>query len=317
MLVNLHTVNAQEWVKDSSNVYIGRQTKVLPASKWHNPFRISRNNTREEVVEKFEQYLKNNRELLSDLHHLKGKTLGCWCHPEACHGNVIQKLLQQHINMEGGMASAANSATFNPEVLDKMKKAELVELVMQLQVEKNTIKEELESLQVISSRVIELERSQYLYEQYGRRESVEITGIPPTVKIEDLEDAVIDVYNKAEVKVFGRELEKEDISACHRIGKKKEVTIVRFVNRKWAWQGLICGKNLKGKSRNPLYINNSFCPEFAKYGYFIRRLKPQLAGYRVRHGVYQIQLVKDGDFLEISHSSDFAKHGLDIKPFQN
>ena len=98
--------------------------------------------------------------------------------------------------------------------------------------------------------------------------------------------------------------------------KEEEVTIVRHTNRKKAWQGLISGRNLKGASRIPVHINNSFCPEFAKYGYYIQRLKLQLAGYHVRHGVYQVQLQKDGDSMEISHSSDFAKHGLDIESFQ-
>ena len=61
MLVNLWKVNVLDWIKESQNVYIGRQTELHPASKWANPFPISRNNTREEVVRKFEQYLKKTR----------------------------------------------------------------------------------------------------------------------------------------------------------------------------------------------------------------------------------------------------------------
>ena len=267
------------------------------------------------MIDLFEGHLLRTKELRDSVGDLKDKVLGCWCAPDPCHGEVLHRLagnepVYQFANkMED---TVAISGAFNADVLEKFKKNELIDLVLQLQTEKDALKEEKESLQKITSRVVELERSQYLYEQYARRESIEISGIPTSVKTDDLEDAVIEVYNQANVKVFGREVTKEDISACHRIGKKKEVTIVRFVNRKWAFQGLISGKNLKGKSENPVYINNSFCPEFAKYGYYIRRLKSQLAGYRVRNGVYQIQLQRDGDYMEISHTSDFAKYGLNI-----
>jgi len=69
---------------------------------------------------------------------------------------------------------------------------------------KKTLIEQQDSINKLNSGVIEMERSQFLYEQYWRRESVEITGIPPNigvVKHEDLETSVINVYNEAGVKV--------------------------------------------------------------------------------------------------------------------
>ena len=209
---------------------------------------------------------------------------------------------------------------FNPDVLDRMKKNELIDLILQLQTEKEEIREERNSFVDLHKRVVELERSQYLYEQYGRRESIEISGIPTTVADENLEDEVIKVYKAAKVEVFGRDLRKDDISACHRLGKKKETTIVRFTNRKFAFAGLINSKNLKDAEvyDNNVYINNSFCKEFSRYGFIIRRLKTKkrLFGYRVRHGVYQVQLEQDGEFSEVSHESDFAKYGLRIDDIQ-
>ena len=96
MLVNLYTVNVQEWIKDPKNIYIGRQKDFLPASKWQNPYPLSRhNNNREEVVRKFEQYIRNNFKLLKDIHHLKGKSLGCLCHPKLFHGDILAQHLQE------------------------------------------------------------------------------------------------------------------------------------------------------------------------------------------------------------------------------
>ncbi len=56
--------------------------------------RVRDRTTREEVIEKYRNYLLSNPRLLSDLHELKGKVLGCWCKPLACHGDVIIEILQ-------------------------------------------------------------------------------------------------------------------------------------------------------------------------------------------------------------------------------
>jgi hypothetical protein len=69
---------------DPFDVYIGRP------SKWGNPFEIGRDGTREEVVEKFQEWLLGQPALLRDAkRELKGKRLGCFCKPLACHGDVL------------------------------------------------------------------------------------------------------------------------------------------------------------------------------------------------------------------------------------
>lgn len=61
-------------------------------SRWGNPFKIGRDGTREEVVAKYEQYLLGRPDLLARLPDLRGKDLACWCHPLACHGDVLLRL---------------------------------------------------------------------------------------------------------------------------------------------------------------------------------------------------------------------------------
>ena len=76
--------------KESYDVYIGRP------SKWGNPFSIGLDGNRNEVISKYTKWIQDNKELLSDLHELKGKTLGCWCKPNDCHGDILVKLVKLH-----------------------------------------------------------------------------------------------------------------------------------------------------------------------------------------------------------------------------
>lgn len=68
------------------DVYIGRP------SKWGNPYVIGRDGTRHEVIKKYRKYLLQHPELIEALPELKGKVLGCWCSPKACHGDVLVEL---------------------------------------------------------------------------------------------------------------------------------------------------------------------------------------------------------------------------------
>lgn len=75
------------------DMYIGRP------SKWGNPFIIDVDGTRQTVIRKYEEYLRGNAQLMSELPNLRGKILGCHCKPKACHGDVIIKILQE-LDME-------------------------------------------------------------------------------------------------------------------------------------------------------------------------------------------------------------------------
>jgi len=72
------------------DVYIGRANprNGLPASPWENPFKG------EGAIERYRKYLKAPAQawLRKRLPELKGKTLGCWCRPLACHGDVLAEL---------------------------------------------------------------------------------------------------------------------------------------------------------------------------------------------------------------------------------
>lgn len=76
-VVNLRT--------DEYDVRIDRRTK------WGNPFKIGPDGTREEVIEKYREWIHadEQRDLRLQIKELVGMRLGCWCKPSACHGDVL------------------------------------------------------------------------------------------------------------------------------------------------------------------------------------------------------------------------------------
>ena len=71
------------------DVYIGRP------SAWGNPFQVGRDGTRDEVIAKYEAWIRTQPHLLENLPLLQGKVLGCWCKPERCHGDVLARLADE------------------------------------------------------------------------------------------------------------------------------------------------------------------------------------------------------------------------------
>jgi hypothetical protein len=103
--------NLKEWMEDEDNVYIGRKGVVFIAdengkqrfpkenSPFHNPFKIDKDNTREDVLKKYKIYIKDklkDKNFRKMLYSLKGKNLGCWCCPEKCHGDILLELINQN-----------------------------------------------------------------------------------------------------------------------------------------------------------------------------------------------------------------------------
>jgi hypothetical protein len=76
-------------------------------TKWGNPFGskdVSRAKykvgSRDEAIKEYSKWILKQDELMSSLHELKGKTLGCWCKPKRCHGDVLVSLVSDMIDKE-------------------------------------------------------------------------------------------------------------------------------------------------------------------------------------------------------------------------
>lgn len=86
--------------KEPFDVYIGRP------SVWGNPFSHKeltiarfRVDSRKDAISSFEEWVRNSDDadaqfIRKNAHLLLGKTLGCWCKPQACHGDVLVDLAE-------------------------------------------------------------------------------------------------------------------------------------------------------------------------------------------------------------------------------
>jgi Domain of unknown function (DUF4326) len=79
------------WAEESGRfVYIGdavRHTRYQ-RSPWFNPAK-GRKTDHDRAVNEYRKYILQRPDLLARLAELRGKVLGCWCYPQACHGNIL------------------------------------------------------------------------------------------------------------------------------------------------------------------------------------------------------------------------------------
>lgn len=89
MMAKTRVVNV---TKEKADVYIGRP------SNWGNPFFLRAGASLKErraVIDQYRKYINSNARLRDRIvPELKGKTLGCFCAPNPCHGDVLVEIAE-------------------------------------------------------------------------------------------------------------------------------------------------------------------------------------------------------------------------------
>ena len=169
--------------------------------------------------------------------------------------------------------------------------------------------DELKSYQLIAKRVQLLERSQLNSLQYQRRESIEICGLPQSIKDEELESSCRDLLQD----IGCGTIKGSAIHACHRL-KNRDKTIIRFVNRKNADKALHNKKKLANIDKkkygltegNPgIFINESLCRPMQFLSFKVRKAyhAKKIKSYNLWKGKLSIKCNDDKDYV-ISHIDD-------------
>ena len=117
-----------------------------------------------------------------------------------------------------------------------------------------------------NERVINVEKEVAAMQQYSRRDSAELVGMPASIENKDLEGKAIDL-----LAAIGVSVKADDLQACHRLFKKDRV-ILKFINRKFALSCLRSRSKLKSidfkalglPEDSKIYLNESLCPEYKR-----------------------------------------------------
>ena len=162
----------------------------------------------------------------------------------------------------------------------------------------------------MSLMIVHLESNYNSLEQYGRRNNLEISGIPDSFDQTNLEDKVVEIFDK-----IGVALSNDEIEACHRIGKSKnnsKTTIVRLVNRKKCKSALFNRKKLRTIDTSSInlpnaeiYINENLTPTNQALAFYGRKLKREnlIFNCYTLDGVVQIKRTQHEKPKKILHFS--------------
>ena len=183
----------------------------------------------------------------------------------------------------------------------------------------STQKESYTEIEYLKTQITSLEREITQFQQYNRRESIEISGFPEDISQNDLENIIIGILRR--IGVWG--LESYQITACHRLkrkvtGEKTQRVIIRFINRKHAHQSLLGRKYLKDTIWEfpGIYIHESLCHKYKDL--FDKCMELKLCGYIKKIWTYNgiVNIKKTDNYNElpkrIFHQDDIDRYLLDL-----
>ena len=144
---------------------------------------------------------------------------------------------------------------------------------------------------------------------------MEISGIPSSVKNDQLEDKVCEI-----LKSIDCEVPPNKIEACHRL--KNNQTIIKFSSRKDCNNVLRNRSKLKDTDKTPLgfdedqaiFINESLCPEYRFLFWKCRLLakSSKIHSYWTFNGVIKIRVTDGGKINAITHVTDLKSLFPDV-----
>ena len=149
-------------------------------------------------------------------------------------------------------------------------------IIQQLQEDNSKLKERVSCLEY---QVIQLEIKINSLEQYGRRNNLEIEGIPTSISNDDLEKTAVAILNSINVN-----LDSSDVEACHRIGRSKDgkpkKTSIRIINQKFCKKALLNRKKLSSVAindneiqlKNKVFISENLTNYNNKIAFYYRKL---------------------------------------------
>ena len=229
------------------------------------------------------------------------------------------------------------ATTHTEAILNKLSKFELVQLVLQTEASlasqitnlTTEVKDLLGYFKKLESdlavtknvnsklmdRLVQTERQCWANAQYSRRDTIEVIGIPSSIRDKDLEDKVHNIFGE-----IGENVNERDIQARLR---EKDRTIVKFVNRKDCTNILKVKKDLQLLDPTKLsftegtkiFINKSLCPYYRGIWNKCKKLRAnqKLHQFYTINGIVRVKLEENGPPKSITHILDLVNLFPDIE----
>ena len=113
-ILNTRVINRRHSEKE--DIYIGRGSYLglgnpfthLPLGATQAKFQVQ---TRQESIQKFEDWVFDQPKILAQIWKMQGKKLGCYCHPLPCHGQVYVYLVATYVWMRDVLGIEPNWET--------------------------------------------------------------------------------------------------------------------------------------------------------------------------------------------------------------
>ena len=206
----------------------------------------------------------------------------------------LSALLHESEAMEAGIVESQSTTKLKETIqllLTKMNEIvtvnnQMLEKIRSLQVDSNKIYDELYDQKV---ELAELN-------QYGRRENIELCGIPESVKQEHLEKHVLEV-----AKSMGVNVPSKGIHILHRIGKpsnsRPRNVIVRFHDRKTAFSMLKNKKKLNSGRFKKYFVTENLCP-------YNKRIFSKLYRLKKNNEIHSLWTYNGNVFVKIKENDE-------------
>ncbi len=89
-VVNRRREEEDEYIGRGGNLGMGNPFTHIPLGATKAEFQVA---TRQDSINEFEFWVMNQPDILAKVDKLRGKRLGCYCHPLPCHGTVYVLLV--------------------------------------------------------------------------------------------------------------------------------------------------------------------------------------------------------------------------------
>ncbi len=187
------------------------------------------------------------------------------------------------------------------------------EFTTNVKLEDNRVSSHSSRLHVIEDKLFDIDCRVIECEQYPRRENVVISGIPNSVRHDELKETIVDICNQ-----IGVNITQYDIAACHRLPNGRSRwpanTIVRFYSRDHAELCLTNRERVKSfHFRNTMKMNlrifenlsprNNECLRIAKW----LQNENLISSYFLRNGFVKVIFSEGENPIKIRHPTELRK----------